>query len=93
MKSVRYSRYTGEDFGLSAEDLMKALSDFFLESGFNNPYDPQEASDQNVQDLHDAILEALLEAAPLNKSLVACVEASRLALESTSPSRGIRLQG
>ena len=38
MKSVRYSRYTGEDFGLSAEDLLRALSDFFLESGFNNPY-------------------------------------------------------
>jgi len=38
MKSVRYSKYTGEDLGLSAEDLMKALSDFFLESGFNNPY-------------------------------------------------------
>ena len=34
MKSVRYSRYTGDDFGLSAEDLMKALSDFFLQSGF-----------------------------------------------------------
>jgi flagellar biosynthesis protein FlhA len=33
----------------------------------------------SVRDL-GAILEALLEAAPLNKSLVACVEASRLAL-------------
>jgi Ca-activated chloride channel family protein len=38
MKSVRYSRYTGEDLGLSAEDLLKALSDFFLQSGFDNPY-------------------------------------------------------
>ncbi len=38
MKSVRYSRFTGDDFGLSAEDLMKALADFFLESGFQNPY-------------------------------------------------------
>ena len=38
MKSVRYSRYTGDDLGLSAEDLLKALSDFFLESGFDNPY-------------------------------------------------------
>ena len=38
MKSVRYTRYTGDDFGLSAEDLMKALADFFLNSGFDNPY-------------------------------------------------------
>jgi len=37
VKSVCYSRYIGQDFGLSAEDLMKALSGFFLESGFNNP--------------------------------------------------------
>ncbi len=38
VKSVRYSKFTGDDFGLSAEDLMKALADFFLESGFQNPY-------------------------------------------------------
>ena len=38
MKSVRYSRYTGEDFGLTAEDLLKALADFFLQSGSDNPY-------------------------------------------------------
>jgi Ca-activated chloride channel family protein len=29
MKWIRYSKYTGDDFGLSAEDLLKALSDFF----------------------------------------------------------------
>ena len=38
MKRIHYSRYTGEDLGLSAEDLLKALADFFLESGFDNPY-------------------------------------------------------
>ena len=38
MKSIRYGRYTGEDFGLSTEDLLKALADFFLNSGFDNPY-------------------------------------------------------
>ena len=31
---IHYSRYTGEDLGLSAEDLMQALADFFLQSGF-----------------------------------------------------------
>ena len=33
MKWIRYSRYTGEDFGIDSEDLLKALSDFLLESG------------------------------------------------------------
>jgi Ca-activated chloride channel family protein len=57
----RYTRYTGEELeGVDLEDLISKLSDLLLSSGFNNPYDPQTASDQNVQDLHDAILEALL---------------------------------
>ena len=57
----RYTRYTGEELeGVDLEDLISKLSDLLLSSGFNNPYDPQDASDQNVQDLHDAILEALL---------------------------------
>ena len=38
MKTIKYSRYTGEDFGIDSEDLMKALSDFLLESGFNAQY-------------------------------------------------------
>ena len=38
MKWISYSRYTGEDLGLSAEDLMRALSDFFLQSGFEYQY-------------------------------------------------------
>ena len=40
MKSVHYSRYTGEDLGIDAEDLLKALADFLLESGFNTQYMP-----------------------------------------------------
>ena len=30
MKWIKYSRYTGEDFGIDSEDLLKALSDFLL---------------------------------------------------------------
>jgi Ca-activated chloride channel family protein len=57
----RYTRYTGEELeGVDLEDLISKLSNLLLSSGFNNPYDPQDASDQNIQDLHDAILEALL---------------------------------
>jgi len=64
----RYTRYTGEELeGVDLEDLISKLSDLLLSSGFNNPYDPQDASDQNVQDLHDAILEALLSGGMLPK--------------------------
>ncbi|HUA87206.1 MAG TPA: hypothetical protein VMB85_25290 [Bryobacteraceae bacterium] len=60
MKSVRYSRYTGEDFGLSAEDLLKALADFFLESGFQNPYMQfSELNQHSLEDLKRAIEQAL----------------------------------
>jgi Ca-activated chloride channel family protein len=60
MKSVRYSRYTGEDLGLSAEDLLKALSDFFLESGFQNPYMQfSEMNQHSLEDLKRALEQAL----------------------------------
>jgi Ca-activated chloride channel homolog len=60
MKSVRYSRYTGDDFGLSAEDLMQALSDFFLQSGFDNPYMQfSEFNSNTLEDLKRAIEQAL----------------------------------
>jgi Ca-activated chloride channel family protein len=60
MKSVRYSRYTGDDFGLTAEDLMQALSDFFLQSGFDNPYMQfSEWNQHTLEDLKRAIEQAL----------------------------------
>jgi Ca-activated chloride channel family protein len=60
MKSVRYSRYTGDDFGISAEDLLKALADFFLESGFDNSYMQfSEWNQHSLEDLKRAIERAL----------------------------------
>jgi len=60
MKTVRYSRYTGDDFGLSAEDLLKALADFFLESGFDNSYMQfNEWNQHSLEDLKRAIERAL----------------------------------
>ena len=60
MKSVRYSRYTDEDLGLSAEDLLQALADFFLESGFNDPYMQfGEMNEHSLEALKRAIEEAL----------------------------------
>ncbi|MFM2126366.1 MAG: hypothetical protein RL328_2817 [Acidobacteriota bacterium] len=61
MKSIRYTKFTGEDFGLSAEDLMRALADYFLNSGFNDPYMQFNEFDENsLEDLKRAIEEALL---------------------------------
>jgi Ca-activated chloride channel family protein len=60
MKSVRYSRYTDEDLGLSAEDLLQALADFFLESGFDNPHMQfGEMNEHSLEALKRAIEEAL----------------------------------
>src|ERR1700733_14374002 len=61
MKRVRYTKFTGDlssSFGV--EDLMQALSDFLLDSGFNDPYSRfQEFNDQTLQNLREAIREAL----------------------------------
>jgi len=60
MKWVRYSRYTGEDLGIGAEDLLQALSDFLLESGFNTQYMPfSEWNQHTLEDLKKAIERAL----------------------------------
>src|SRR5689334_23674245 len=60
MKWIRYSKYTGEDLGISAEDLLQALSDFLLESGFNMQYMPfNEWNQHTLEDLKKAIQQAL----------------------------------
>jgi Ca-activated chloride channel family protein len=60
MKSIRYSRYTGDDFGIGAEDLIRALSDFFLESGFQNQYMGfSEWNEHTLEQLKEAIQRAL----------------------------------
>src|ERR671926_87864 len=57
---IQYSRYTGEDFGISAEDLLQALSDFLLQSGFNSQYMPfSEWNEHTLEDLKKAIQQAL----------------------------------
>lgn len=50
MKRITYRKYTGEDFGIDAEDLMRALSDFFLQSGYQDPYSSWEEFDPNAMD-------------------------------------------
>jgi Ca-activated chloride channel family protein len=57
MKWIKYSKYTGEDMGISAEDLLQALSDFLLQSGFNSQYG--EWNEHTLEDLKNAIQQAL----------------------------------
>jgi len=62
MKSVVYSKYATEDLdSLSVEELLNKISDYLLQSGFNN-LRPEEfkGADRDLQSLHDAILNALL---------------------------------
>ncbi len=73
MKSIKYSKYTGLDWdSLSLEDLLNHLSDFLLQSGFfqdpygRHPFD----QDHNLQNLHDAILEALLNQDMLSEEML-----------------------
>jgi Ca-activated chloride channel family protein len=57
---IEYSKYTGEDFGINAEDLLQALSDFLLQSGFNTQYMPfSEWNEHTLEDLKKAIQQAL----------------------------------
>ena len=60
MKWVSFSKYTGDDFGIDAQELMEALADFFLESGFNSQYGGYSAWDPNsLEELKEAIRRAL----------------------------------
>jgi Ca-activated chloride channel family protein len=60
MKWINYSKYTGEDLGIGAEDLLQALSDFLLESGFSTQYMPfSEWNQHTLEDLKKAIQQAL----------------------------------
>ena len=62
MKRIRYTKFTGDlsdAFGL--EDLMQALSDFLLDSGFQDPMSrfQQFDGEQTMENLRDAIRQAL----------------------------------
>ena len=73
MKNVKYSKYTGLDWdSLSLEELLNHLSDFLLQSGFfQDPYGQAPFDrDHNLQNLHDAILEALLNQDMLSEEML-----------------------
>jgi Ca-activated chloride channel family protein len=59
MRWIRYSQFEEDDFGISAEDLMRALSDYFLQSGFQDPYGGYPFNEDTLDMLREAIRQAL----------------------------------
>ena len=72
MKRIRYSKYVSDPAGeMSMEDLLGALSDYLLQSGFQNylSYYDLPDGEQTLDDLRDAIEQALLDTELLNEEL------------------------
>src|ERR1700756_4260568 len=61
MKRVRYTKFTGDlSSSIGLEDLLQALSDFLLDSGFSDPYSSfNEFNNQTMENLREAIRQAL----------------------------------
>ncbi len=60
MKLTRYTRFTGDlSSSLDLEDLLQALSDFLLDSGFEDPYSSFSSLDESMESLREAIRQAL----------------------------------
>lgn len=60
MKWTRFSKYTGDDLDIDGQDLLNALSDFLLQSGFDSQFMQFSQWDQNsLEQLKEAIQRAL----------------------------------
>ena len=60
MKRVRYIKYTGDLASeMSLEDLLQALSNYLLDSGFQNPFLHFQELDHTLDDLREALRRAL----------------------------------
>src|ERR1700680_2516088 len=71
MKRIRYSKYVPDPAGeMSMEDLLSALSDYLLQSGFQNyMYDDFGDGQQTLDDLRRAIEQALLDSNLLDEQM------------------------
>ncbi|HEX4038042.1 MAG TPA: VWA domain-containing protein [Acidobacteriaceae bacterium] len=70
MKTVRYTKFTGDLASeVSMDDLLKALSDYLLDSGFQNPFAEFQDLDQTMDDLHEALRRALEQGDGFDESL------------------------
>lgn len=60
MRRISYSKFSEEDLGIEMEDLLRALSDYFLQSGFQDPYMQfSEMNQHTLEELKQAIERAL----------------------------------
>ncbi len=60
MKRVRYTKYNGDLAGeLDMEQLLEALTDYLLDSGFQNPMTQFQDLDQTMEDLKEALRRAM----------------------------------
>ena len=73
MKFVKYKKYVPDPAGeMSMEDLLAALSDHLLQSGFQRQYGgyyDQDAEEQTLDDLRNAIAEALMNSDKMDQQL------------------------
>ena len=62
MKRVRYTKYTGDPASdMSLEDLLKALSEYLLDSGFSDPFSrfAELDGEHTMENLREALRQAL----------------------------------
>ena len=60
MRRVSYTKFSEEDLGIEMEDLLRALSDYLLQSGFQDPYfQATEFNQHTLEQLKRAIEQAL----------------------------------
>jgi len=71
MKRIRYSKYVPDPAGdMSMEDLLSALSDYLLQSGFHNyMFNDMLDGEQTLDDLRRAIEQAMLEGNLLDQEM------------------------
>ncbi|MFZ0478644.1 MAG: VWA domain-containing protein [Terriglobales bacterium] len=71
MKRIRYSKYVPDPAGeMSMEDLLGALSDYLLQSGFNeNFWYEMQDGEQTLDDLRRAIEQALLDSEMFDENM------------------------
>ncbi len=70
MKSVRYTRYIGDMASeIDMESLLQALSEYLLDSGFQDPYARFQELDHNLDDLREALRRILQSGQFLNEEM------------------------
>src|SRR5262245_36936862 len=82
MKFVKYKKYVPDPAGeMSMEDLLSTLSDYLLQSGFQNPYDtfyPLPGEEETMEALRQAIEQALMDPDLLDDAMRDEIEKMRM---------------